>query len=107
MTQNQALAIGDEIELEITNLAHGGVCVARHEGRVVFVADAIPGERVMARVTEARKKSFVRASVTQVLEASPDRRPHVWPEADVSRDPDDRVGGAEFGHISLKKQREL
>ncbi|MBC9927454.1 MULTISPECIES: class I SAM-dependent RNA methyltransferase [unclassified Leucobacter] len=107
MTQNAALAIGDEIELEITNLAHGGVCVARYEGRVVFVADAIPGERVMARVTEARKKSFVRASVTQVLEASPDRRPHVWPEADVSRDPDDRVGGAEFGHISLKKQREL
>jgi tRNA/tmRNA/rRNA uracil-C5-methylase (TrmA/RlmC/RlmD family) len=56
MTQDATLAVGDEIELLITNLAHGGVCVARHEGRVVFVADAIPGERVVARVTEARKK---------------------------------------------------
>lgn len=98
---------GDEIELEITNIAHGGVCVARHEGRVVFVTDAIPGERVIARVTEARKKSFARASVLRVLDASPHRRPHVWSEASVERDPDDRVGGAEFGHIALAHQREL
>lgn len=101
------LAVGDEIELEITNIAHGGVCVARHEGRVVFVSDTIPGERVVARVTEARKKSFARASSLRVLEASPHRRPHVWPEAALERDPDERAGGAEFGHIDLAHQREL
>jgi len=44
------LAPDDLIELEVTGIAHGGVCVARHAGRVVFVADAIPGERVQARV---------------------------------------------------------
>lgn len=101
------LTVGDEIELEITNIAHGGVCVARHEGRVVFVSDTIPGERVVARVTEARKKSFARASTIRVIEASPHRQTHVWAEAALERDPDQRVGGAEFGHISLAHQRQL
>ncbi|TCK34314.1 tRNA/tmRNA/rRNA uracil-C5-methylase (TrmA/RlmC/RlmD family) [Leucobacter luti] len=101
------LEIGAEIELDVTGIAHGGVSVARHEGRVVFVADAIPGERVRARVTDAKKKSFARATTTEVLDASPDRRPHVWSEADVSRDPEARAGGAEFGHIALQRQRTL
>lgn len=102
-----ALQVGDEIELDITGIAHGGVCVARHEGRVVFVADAIPGERVLARITEARKKSFARAATVSVLQASDDRRPHIWSEADLARDPDVRAGGAEFGHIALARQRTL
>lgn len=107
MANTSPLQPGDEIELEITNIAHGGVSVARHDGRVVFVADAIPGERVRARVTEARKKSFARAVTLEVLEASPDRRPHVWPEAALERDPEERAGGAEFGHIALERQRSL
>ena len=102
-----SLSVGDEVELDVTGIAHGGVSVARHEGRVVFVADAIPGERVRARVTDAKKKSFARAAVTEVLEASPDRRAHVWAEAALERDPSERAGGAEFGHISLERQRAL
>src|SRR5690606_13274685 len=43
----------------------------------------------------------------EVLEASPHRRPHLWPEADVSRDPAERPGGADFGHIAPAHQREL
>lgn len=108
MTENTAqLEVGDEVELEVTGIAHGGVCVARHDGRVVFVADTIPGERVRARVTEAKKKSFARAVTVDVLEASQDRREHVWAEASVARDPDERPGGAEFGHIRLPAQRAL
>ena len=42
----------DEVELDITNVAHGGVFVARHEGRVVFVPDTLPGERVRARIAD-------------------------------------------------------
>ncbi|MCW4457779.1 class I SAM-dependent RNA methyltransferase [Microbacterium sp. MPKO10] len=95
------------IELEITNVAHGGIFVARHEGRVVFVSDAIPGERVLARVTDARKKKFWRAETTEVLEPSEHRREHVWAEASVERDPAERAGGAEFGHIALDHQRAL
>ena len=95
------------LELEITNVAHGGIFVARHEGRVVFVSDAIDGERVVARVTDTSQKKFWRAETVEVLTASKHRKPHVWAEADISRDPDNRVGGAEFGHIELAHQRAL
>jgi tRNA/tmRNA/rRNA uracil-C5-methylase (TrmA/RlmC/RlmD family) len=99
--------VGREVELEPQRIAHGGVSVARLDGRVVFVADAIPGERVMARITDDRKKAFWRAEAVRVLEPSPHRRPHVWAEAAIERDPDDRAGGAEFGHIATAHQREL
>ena len=99
--------VGREIELAIDKVAHGGVTVARHEGRVVFVGDAIPGERVVARVTDDRKASFWRADTVRVLEPSPHRREHVWTAAGLDVDPDARPGGAEFGHIRLAHQREL
>lgn len=98
---------GREIELEATNIAHGGISVARTDGRVVFVSNAIPGERVIARVTDDAKPRFWRADTVRVLDPSPHRRPHIWPEASVDRDPDDRPGGAEFGHIETAFQREL
>ncbi|MBU4466339.1 MAG: class I SAM-dependent RNA methyltransferase, partial [Actinobacteria bacterium] len=98
---------GDIIELEITDVAHGGVFVARHEGRVVFVTDAIPGEKVRARLTDVGKASFWRGETVEVLDASPHRRPHIWRQADVDVAPDLRPGGAEFGHIELAHQRDL
>lgn len=103
----------DVLELDITGIAHGGTFIARHEGRVVFVSDAIPGERVRARLIDpqgeapAESRSFWRAETIEVLEASPHRRPHIWPEADVARDPADRPGGADLGHIELTHQRTL
>lgn len=99
--------VGTLCELDITNVAHGGVCVARHEGRVIFVADTIPGERVLARITDASQKSFWRADTLEVLEASDHRQEHIWSAASVERDPAQRAGGAEFGHINLAFQREL
>jgi len=103
---SRAYAVWVEIALDITGIAHGGVSVARHDGKVVFVADTLPGERVLARVTED-KKSFARAVALEVLEPSADRVPHVWSEASIERDPAHRAGGAEFGHIALGRQREL
>jgi tRNA/tmRNA/rRNA uracil-C5-methylase (TrmA/RlmC/RlmD family) len=99
--------VGDEFECDITNVAHGGVFVARHEGRVVFVSDALPGERVRVRVTEASKSSFWRADTIDVIVASEHRRDHIWPEASVTRPPSERAGGAEFGHSDLTYQRHL
>jgi tRNA/tmRNA/rRNA uracil-C5-methylase (TrmA/RlmC/RlmD family) len=98
---------GRELELDVTNIAHGGISVARHDGRVVFVSDAIPGEKVRARITEDSKKSFWRAETVSVIEASEHRQPHVWAEASVDRHPSLRPGGADFGHIELSHQREL
>lgn len=98
---------GDLIDLDITGVAHGGIFVGRHEGRVVFVPDTLPGERVRVRLTDTRKKAFWRAEALEVLDAAPERRPHVWASAAIDRAPEDRVGGAEFGHIELAHQRAL
>ncbi|GAA1668278.1 class I SAM-dependent RNA methyltransferase [Microbacterium lacus] len=98
---------GDELDLDVTSVAHGGVFVGRVEGRVVFVPDAIPGERVRVRLTDVGKKSFWRGEVLDVLDASPHRRPHIWAQADVTVAPDRRPGGADFGHIELAHQRSL
>lgn len=92
---------GTRLTLRIEKIAHGGVSVARHEGRVVFVSGAIPGELVEAEVFEDAGKSFCRAQVVSVLEASADRVPHFWKAAKLG------VGGVEFGHISLERQRSL
>ncbi|MDR6973224.1 TRAM domain-containing protein [Leifsonia shinshuensis] len=97
----------NEVELDITNVAHGGVFVARHEGRVVFVPDTMPGERIRARIGDTSHDRFWRGELVEVLEASPERRPHVWPAAAADRPAAQRAGGAEFGHIRLEHQREL
>ncbi len=89
------------LTLEIGSVAHGGHCVARHEGRVVFVRHALPGETVRAMLTDAGDgASFWRADAVEVLEASPDRVPTPWPEAGPGG-----VGGGELGHVSLPAQR--
>ncbi|MDQ1606408.1 MAG: hypothetical protein QOJ18_775, partial [Microbacteriaceae bacterium] len=98
---------GKQVELEVTKIAHGGVAVARYEGRVVFVSDAIPGETVLAEISDDSKKSFWRADTVRVLTPSEHRQPHVWTAASVDRAPADRAGGAEFGHIDPAHQREL
>ena len=99
--------LGTEVEVDVTNVAHGGVSVARHDGRVIFVSDAIPGERVLARITDDSKKSFWRAETLSVLNPSEYRQPHIWSAASLDRPPEERAGGAEFGHIEIAHQREL
>lgn len=95
------------LELRIGPIAHGGHCVARHEGRVVFVRHAIPGELVRARLTDDDPEAkFWRADVTEVIEPSEHRVRHFWDPANALLD-EDPVGGAEFGHITLVHQREL
>jgi tRNA/tmRNA/rRNA uracil-C5-methylase (TrmA/RlmC/RlmD family) len=98
---------GELIDLDITDVAHGGVFVGRHEGRVVFVSDAIPGERVRVRLTDTGKAAFWRGEAIEILDASPHRRAHVWRQADVDVPPERRPGGADFGHIDLGHQSEL
>jgi 23S rRNA (uracil1939-C5)-methyltransferase len=69
---------GDELELTIDRLAHGGAGVARTDGYVVFVRGAVPGDRVRARVTKA-KRSFAEADSIELLSPSADRREPVAP----------------------------
>ena len=65
-------ARGAEIDLDVERLAHGGNGVARLDGYVVFVAGAIPGDRVRAQVTKS-KRAYAEARAVEVLEPSPDR----------------------------------
>ncbi|MCC7361161.1 MAG: class I SAM-dependent RNA methyltransferase [Anaerolineales bacterium] len=59
-------------ELTITALTHAGEGVGRHEGRVVFVPCALPGETVQVELVEV-KKHFARGKLRQVLVAAPER----------------------------------
>jgi tRNA/tmRNA/rRNA uracil-C5-methylase (TrmA/RlmC/RlmD family) len=90
------------LELEIEKVAHGGIFVARHEGRVVFVSHTAPGEKVKAKVYEDKGGSFCRAETVEVLSPSKNRVSHIWKEADRLG-----AGGAEFGHLALEYQRTL
>lgn len=90
----------DLIELEVGAPAHGGHCVARHEGRVVFVRHALPGETVRARLTESGEGArFWRADAVEVINASPERVESAWPEAGPGG-----VGGGELAHVSVPGQ---
>ena len=94
--------VGRRLEVELGNPGHGGFCVARHEGRVLFVRHGLPGERVVAQVTEDRGGSFCRADAVEIREASPDR---VAPLCPISG-----PGGAgccDYSHASLDAQRAM
>jgi 23S rRNA (uracil1939-C5)-methyltransferase len=68
--------MGDTVDVTIDSLAHGGAGVARLEGYVLFVRDAIPGDRVRAVVTK-RKRAYGEARAVEILEPSPERIPPV------------------------------
>lgn len=94
-------AAGQVVTLDVGPVAHGGHCVARHEGRVVFVRHTLPGERVRAVLTEAGPDArYWRADAVEVLDAGADRVPSVWPEAGPGG-----VGGGELAHVALPAQR--
>ena len=71
-------ARGAELELTVDTLAHGGNGVARLDGYVVFVAGALPGDRVRAVVGKS-KRAYAEARAVEILEPSPDR---IAPKAD-------------------------
>ena len=65
---------GDLLTLNIEKVAHGGFCVARHEGVVIFVRHALPGEVVEAKLTSLApgKRSWF-AQTISVTKASSNR----------------------------------
>jgi 23S rRNA (uracil1939-C5)-methyltransferase len=69
---------GDELDLTIDRLAHGGAGVARTDGYVVFVRGTVPGDRVRARITKSTR-SFGEADSIELLEPSADRIEPVAP----------------------------
>jgi tRNA/tmRNA/rRNA uracil-C5-methylase (TrmA/RlmC/RlmD family) len=72
----------EHLTLTVGAPANGGSCVARHDGRVVFVRYALPGERVRVRVT-ADRGSYWHAETIEVIEPSDDRIASLCPIAGV------------------------
>jgi tRNA/tmRNA/rRNA uracil-C5-methylase (TrmA/RlmC/RlmD family) len=72
----------EHLTLTVGAPANGGSCVARHDGRVVFVRYALPGELVRVRVT-ADRGSYWHAETIEVIEPSADRIASLCPIAGV------------------------
>jgi tRNA/tmRNA/rRNA uracil-C5-methylase (TrmA/RlmC/RlmD family) len=81
--------------------ANGGSCVAHHEGRVVFVRYALPGERVRVRVT-ADHGSYCHAAAIEVIEPSADRTESLCPIAGV-----DGAGCCDLAFVRPDAARQL
>ena len=93
---------GDEVELTVGEVAHGGWCVARPAaGPVIFVRHALPGEQVRAVITQTTSR-LARADATTILEASADRVEPPCPHAHPGG-----CGGCDWQHASLPAQRAL
>jgi 23S rRNA (uracil1939-C5)-methyltransferase len=88
---------GDLVTVQAEKPAAGGRMVARHQGRVLLVSGAIPGERVVARV-ERVSRGVVFAEAVTIATASDDRRA---PAADP------RCGGCVLAHVSYPRQLQL
>src|SRR5690349_24939012 len=70
--QQQSTAPRERVILELTGVAHGGEAIGRHEGRVVFVPYGLPGETVVAEITQD-KADFARAEIVEIVDAAPER----------------------------------
>jgi len=83
----------ERLEVDVTEVAYGPSALGRTgEGQVVFVDDALPGERVVAEVA-SRKRNYLNTRAVEVLTASPKR---VVPPCPYVPD----CGGCQWQHAS-------
>jgi tRNA/tmRNA/rRNA uracil-C5-methylase (TrmA/RlmC/RlmD family) len=99
--KSSTLKNGDLVQVTIEKVAHGGHFIARHEGAVIFVRHAIPGENCTIQITSIGK-SFIRADVVSV--ETPSEFRVVAPCSFAHRN---GCGGCDFQHISVAHQRTL
>ncbi len=103
MSVNEDGRVGQIIELEVGAVAHGGHCVARLEGQVVFVRHSLPGELVRARITEGgEESSYLRADAVEILRPAAGRVERRCPVSGPGG-----CGGCDFQHVDLPTQRAL
>lgn len=91
--------MSDQTIVDVGPIAHGGHCVARIDGQVVFVRHTMPGERVRIQITE-RSKAFLRADAVEIIKAAPGR---VVPPCAYAG----LCGGCDFQHVDPAVQRSL
>lgn len=89
----------DEIELKIEDIGTNGEGIGRVDGAVIFVRDAVPGDRILAGITKV-KKTYAYARLIRILEPSKDRVEPVCPHAGP-------CGGCQLQALSYEKQLEF
>ena len=99
--KSSTLKTGDLVQVTIEKVAHGGHFIARHDGAVIFVRHAIPGEKCTIQITSTGS-SFNRADVVSVETPSEFRV-----EAPCTFSHRNGCGGCDFQHISVAHQRTL
>ncbi|MCB1163360.1 MAG: methyltransferase domain-containing protein [Candidatus Krumholzibacteriia bacterium] len=85
-------------ELQVESLAAGGDGVGRLEGQAVFVAGAVPGDRLRVRLGQRRAR-WAKAEIVEILEPGPGRRSAPCPVADD-------CGGCQWQQVDDALQRE-
>jgi 23S rRNA (uracil1939-C5)-methyltransferase len=97
---NKQLQLGDELDLEITDLNSKGEGVGKHKRQVLFVPGAWLGERVRVRIVEL-KKSYVQAELVSILQACASRRNAPCPYHGVN---DKTCGGCPWMYVDYAAQ---
>jgi 23S rRNA (uracil1939-C5)-methyltransferase len=94
-----AVRPGDTLEVDIEKGVYRGLGLARHQGQVVLVPRALPGDRVRVRV-ESVERGFLRGRAEAVLTRAPQRRASPCPYAD-------RCGGCAYQELAYEEQLRL
>ncbi|MDJ0511596.1 MAG: 23S rRNA (uracil(1939)-C(5))-methyltransferase RlmD [Crocosphaera sp.] len=87
---------GNLVELDISDLSHSGDGVAKLDGKAVFVANTVTGDRIIARLTHV-KKQYAYGKLQQIISSSPHR---IRPNCIVA----DKCGGCQWQHIDYNYQ---
>ena len=84
------------IRLQLTGMAHGGEALGRHEGKVIFVLYALPGEEVLVEIVQDKDR-YARARLLEVVRPSPDRLEPRCPHFGT-------CGGCQWQHVAYEAQ---
>ncbi len=84
------------IRLQLTAMAHGGEALGRHEGKVIFVPYALPGEEVVVEIVQDKGR-YARARLLEVVQPSSDRVEPRCPHFGV-------CGGCQWQHVAYEAQ---
>lgn len=86
------------VELQVFAFAAGGDGLARgDDGKVVFVSGVLPGERILAELTETRR-DFARGEVLKVLDTAKERVKPPCPHVEQG------CGGCDWQHVGPSVQ---
>lgn len=96
---NKSKQLSAKLSLDITQLDHLGAGMAQYQGKVVFVAGALPNEQVTVQLTE-QKKSYAKAKLIKIDQASAARREPLCPHYV-------QCGGCDLQHLDVDAQREF